>query len=310
MSSNSKSNQKAKRKTKKEKELDEIVQTIELQQVLFESEYKDENAERRKVEEDVIKRYYDTKTVVMKLEEKNNVRVYAFPSLNGKDDEWYKIGGKSALYYKYFLGPRMGRKSVKIHKDTDARVRFRHGTSSVHFGDKFIEAAAKVGYKAMRTKMGIIVVDLEKPFSVQEIKAMAETEKEDGEKLQLMLEPAENMPSLYAKIRELAIVITPKIQKMNAVYREVYGNNFLKITADLFQIYFRVANGREDKETGKNLLLKKVDDMTGMIALVDEIELFDQATRTRFGDRLVDVRLAIKNNFPEEKDGDESKKEN
>lgn len=280
---------------KKKKETEEKT-TVDVQGILFEAEAKEPLAEQAKADSEERREYYNGKAIALKLEEKNNSKLYVFPSLNGKEDEWYKMGGKSALFYKYLVGPRMGR-SPKIRKDNDLRLRFRHGVAAIHWGNRFMNRASEIGYEVKRMEYGIIVVDLGKKFSVKEIKDMVEKEKDDKDKLPTMIKPKENMPDLYAKIRELARLLVPKVKTMHMAYRETFGNDLLDATADLFKIYFRVANGRIEKEAGKMALLERADDLTALVALTDEIELFDAVTRTRFGEYLVDIKLAIERNF-------------
>ena len=273
-----------------------ISEVMMVQGLLFDAQEKDPENEGSKADSRRRKEYYNAKAVALKLEEKNNSKLYVFPSLGGEEGEWYKMGGHSALFYKYLVGPRMGRKP-KIRKDGDLRLRFKNGLAAVHWGNDFIEAVRKVGYDVKTIEYGIIVVNVGKKFTVREIKDMIAQEKEDREKLAMIIMPKENMPHLYAKIRELARLLVPKVKKMHAAYRETFGNDLLVATADLFKMYFRVANGQMSKPEGGARMLEKVDDLTALVALSDEIELFDVVTRTRFGEYLVDIRAAIEKNF-------------
>ena len=80
--------------------------------------------------------YYKGKRVAHLLEETNNSKLLLFPSLGGEKREWYKIGGNSLLFYKYRIGPRIGRK-VKILRVNNKRERFNHGIASIHWLDVF-----------------------------------------------------------------------------------------------------------------------------------------------------------------------------
>lgn len=278
-----------------------VSEVMIVQGLLFDAQEKDPENEKSKAEPMERKEYYDGKAVALKLEEKNNSKLYLFPSLGGEEGEWYKMGGHSALFYKYLVGPRMGRRP-KIRKDNDLRLRFKYGLAAVHWGNNFVEAAKKMGYDVRTMEYGIIVVDLGKKFTMREVKDMAMREKEDKEKLATMIMPKENMPNLYVKMRELARLLVPKVKKMHAAYRETFGNDLLVAMADLFKIYFRVANGRVNKSVAKRQLLERVDDLTALVALIDEMELFDVITRTRFGEYLVDMRVVIEKNFKEKEE--------
>lgn len=60
---------------------------VDMQQALFEAEGKDENLDHIKIEDDSKKHYYEVKGAVIVLEEKNNDRVYLFPSSTGAKGE-------------------------------------------------------------------------------------------------------------------------------------------------------------------------------------------------------------------------------
>lgn len=165
------------------------IEKVSMQQTLFEAEGKDENLEHIKIEDNSKKHYYEVKGAVLVLEEKNNDTVYLFPSSTGAKGEWYRIGGHSALFYKYFLGPRIGRKDVRIRKDTDVRMVFRHGVASVHHGDRFMYRVKELGYKVKEDRLGMIVVELGKTFTMSEIKNMGETARSELEQVQLILQP-------------------------------------------------------------------------------------------------------------------------
>ncbi len=285
------------------------IEGIGIQQSLFDVEGKEENLEHIKIEDKTKKDYYDVKSTVMALENKNNERIYLFPSSSGEKDEWYKIGGRSALFYKYFLGPRMGRKDVRIRRDNDARVVFRYGVASVHFGERFMKLVDKLGYTVWKNQLGVIIVDLGQKFTMQEIKNMGNEARNETERMQMILMPTESMPGLYMKMRDLVRILAPKIKKMHPAYRETFGNKILDATTDLFMTYFQVANGVKDKATGKAELLESVSKVSGVLAMIDEMELFDVITRTKFGERVIEIREEIKKNFKDDEEGKDGGKD-
>ena len=89
-------------------------------------------------------------------------------------------------------------------------------------------------------------------------------------------------------------ILTPKIKKMDTVYREVFGKDMLEILVKMVEVYFRMANGRMVVELAREEMLGCVDDMTALLAIMDENQLFDLVTRTRIGETLIDIKLAIK----------------
>ena len=68
----------------------------------------------------------------------------------------------------------------------------------------------------------------------------------------------------------------------------------LETLTNLNKIYFRMANGRTQIEMAREEMLGQIDDMTALLAIIDENQLFDVATRTRIGETIVDVKIMIK----------------
>lgn len=272
---------------------DEEFTTKVLKGILLESQAGKEFDERDKISQDKHREYYNGKMIALSLEEKNNSRLILYPSLSGTKDEWYKMGGQSALFYKYIVGPRLKKKPV-IRKDNDLRHRFKHGIVSVHWGEKFMKDAATIGLTVKRIDYGLIIVEMERVYTASEIMEMHKREQEDAEKVKKMIMPARNYPDIYALIRQLSQILPVKVKKMDGAYREVFGKTMLEILTNLNKIYFRMANGRMRAEVAREEMLGQIDDMTAMLAIMDENQLFDVTTRTRIGETIVDMKMTIK----------------
>ena len=278
---------------KREKQTTDDLTTKVLKGILLENQAGREMDEGDKQNDEKYREYYNGKVIALALEDKNNSRIILFPSLSGKKDEWYKMGGQSALFYKYVLGPRLKKKPI-IRKDNDLRHRFKHGIVAVHWGDRFMKDVALLGMRAKRIDYGIIVVEMERTYTAKEIEEMRNLEKSEQDKLIKMVMPEKNYPDLYGLIRQLARLLPPKIKKMDAVYREVIGSEMLEKLIKLVEIYFQMANGRMPVQEAHEALLRQIDNMTALIVIIDENQLIDLTTRTRIGEILVDIKLTIK----------------
>lgn len=203
------------------------------------------------------------------------------------------MGGQSALFYKYIVGPRLKKKPV-IRKDNDLRHKFKYGVVAVHWGDKFMKDIATIGLSVKRIDYGIIIAEMERSYTTKEIEEMRNLEKTEQDKLKKMIMPEKNYPDLYGLIRQLTRILPPKIKKMDVTYREVIGNRMLGILIELVEIYFQMANGRMPVNTAQEEMLRQIDNMTALIAIIDENQLMDLIMRTRMGETLVDIRLTIK----------------
>lgn len=264
-----------------------------LQGILLEETEKIKNDKAPEVRKSY-KIYYDGKMVAQKLEEDNYSRVIFFPSVTSTyfDPEWYKIGGNSALFYKYYLGPRMGKKP-RIMDDTDLRMRFRNGVVMINMQDKYIRDLEGSGCPIEKGEFGLIFVTLDKTFTKKEVEEMIELERIQRNKIQRMIVPKENLPDVYAPIRNLARTLPSKIKKMDGAYRDTFGRTALEAVCEMYRIYFRMGNGRMEKREGLLRLFEELDNVTAMLAVADENRIFNLSTRIRIGENLVDLKSAL-----------------
>ena len=246
-------------------------------------------------DDDGKRKYYDGKMVALTLEKENRDKLILFRSIetkNSEPDEWYKMGGNSLLFYVYVVAPRL-KKQPKIRKDTDMRYRFREGVVSVHWKDNFVKNMEKLGLVAREGDLGMIIVDLGQTFSLSEIKTMREQAQTDRKKFQEMLMPKENFPDIYGQIRKLAQLLVPKVGHLKKRYQEVFGDRLIRRIMDLFEAYFRIANGENTKAEGYREMKILIDDIKGLIVLSDEVNWFEFTTRSRVGETLVDLNVTV-----------------
>lgn len=236
--------------------------------------------------------YYNGKKIVLTLEKQNKNRLFLFPSAAKNKGEWYKMGGNSALFYMYYIAPRV-KKKPKLRQDMDVHCRFKDGVISVHWIDHFINNIEKIGLKVKKDAYDIVVVELEEAFSASEIKEMRERAGKEEARFRQMVMPKENFPDIYNSIRRLAQLLVPKVKHLDGAYREIFGNHFLKLVIDTYELYFHIANGIITKQEGYPKIIEKIDAMRGLIMLADEVEWFDFTTRTRVGETLVDLETTL-----------------
>ena len=233
--------------------------------------------------------YFRSKLLVMDLERKNNSHIYLFLSQGEQHDEWYKIGGRSLLFYKNYLAPRLGRE-VKIRDDNDKDHRFRHGIGSVRWGNRLISGAEELNLKAYKIEYGIIVVELGKKYTPSEIREMEEKAKAEREAVRTMTRPALNFPELEVAISKLAQYLPSKIRKMDQVYRQVFGPELYSPLIVLQKTYIKLANGRIEQSVAKEKMLEAVDDFIAIIRLIDEGGLLELTARTRLGENIIAIK--------------------
>lgn len=238
------------------------------------------------------KDYYAAKCYVLSLEKDNRRYIFLYPSMGKETDGWYKVGGKSLIFYKNLLAPRLGREA-KIRDDTDRAHRFKNGIASIRWGNKLMEEAESLGYSATRTKFGVIEIDLLKDFADSEIKGMLGVVLDERNRVKKLVKPKENYPDLMMAMNKLTQVLPSKIKKLDATYREIWGEELLLPMVELNKIYFRFANGRMEKRDAKAEMLERTDDISAMIYMMDECGMLNITARTRLGENVVDIRRRI-----------------
>lgn len=252
--------------------------------------------EFEKVLTDNEKEYYAAKCYVLAKEKDNQRFIYLFPSLGKEIDGWYKVGGKSLLFYKNILAPRLGR-DAKLRDDTDRIYRFGDGIASARWGDKLIEESRILGYDARRIEYRIIVVDLGKDYGESEIKKMARVIHEERWRVRKIIKPKNNYPNLMMEINKLVRVLPSKVKKLDVSYRNVWGKELLEPMAELVKIYYRFANGRMEKKDARFEMLERIDDLAAMIYMMDECGMLDITARARLGENVVCIRQEIEKNL-------------
>lgn len=236
--------------------------------------------------------YYEVKQFIHEVEKDNYSRIYLFPSKTNTDDEWYKTAGRSLLFYKYYLAPRLGRE-VNIQSDTDKYRKFKYGVGSARWGKKLINEAKNLGYDAEVIDYGIIVVELGKTYTKKELRELIKLSETDRIKAQRMIKPKLNYPKVIAEINELNRFLPPKVKKLAEPYRSIYGPELLRPAVELVKIYHRMANGRMEKRDAKLEMLERTDDLAAMLTVIDENNFIPMTARTRMGENIVKIRLEI-----------------
>lgn len=236
--------------------------------------------------------YYTAKCFVKEREKSNTRYVYLFPSISKEPDAWYKIGGRSLFFYKTILAPRLEREA-KLRDDTDKVHLFRGGIVSVRWGSRLIAEAEGLGYKAERMEYGVIVIDLLKDFTEEEIRGMRDMVRAERTKLKKLINPKENYPKIMIAMNDLMRVLPSKIKKLDKDYKGILGEELLEPMVEMLKIYFRFANGRMEKQDAKLEMLERVDDISAMIYLMDECQMLNVTARTMMGENVVKIRKSI-----------------
>ena len=238
------------------------------------------------------KEYYESKAYVMSKEKDNYSKIYLFPGMGGKEDEWYMAIGHSLLMYKIVLAPRLGRKS-RVLKDTDDELVQDGGVVSAKWGEELIEGAKKLGYVAKRTEFNVIVVELGKEYTKKEIGQMRSVVNAERNQVKTIIKPKQVYPNIIYAINELAGTLPSKVRKLHQSIRDFYGKAMTEPVVEMTKIYYQMANGRMEKRDAKNGILRETDNFVAIIHMLDESGILDLAARMRMGQNVVKIQEAV-----------------
>lgn len=244
--------------------------------------------------------YYERKRIAMVMEENNNSKIIVIPSLasKGASDEWLKLGGNSAYFYKYLIAPRLHKKPPTIHPDTDLNYRFKSGIIAIHWREAFIKNMATLNLKPEpESESGLLIFNLNRTFTPNEIKKLHSRENEAKDKTNQLLKPKATIPELYQLLLILSQALPNKIRKMDEFYRWSFGHKLTDILTDLFEQYIKLAEGSIDRSTAKHNFTELLDRLNAILIILNENRALDYSTSERLGTLLVDIRNCVSRNL-------------
>lgn len=236
--------------------------------------------------------YYKGKTFAISQEKGNTSKVYLYPANGKAEEDWYRACGRSMVFYKILVAPRLGRKA-QVMPDPDEEHRIEGGVVAIRNGNKLIDDVKEVGYTAERIELGIIVVDIKKKYTEKEIAQMRAVVNDEINKVKKIIKPVNNYPKIINSINELLRVMPSKIRKLHESYRDIYARGLMEPLLEMVKIYYRMANGRMEKRDAKLELLRRADDVMAMIHMLDEGGLLSITARARMGENIVKIRDAV-----------------
>ena len=237
--------------------------------------------------------YTKVKAHATLMEEMNDDKIIVFPSV---DAPWYKIGGKSALFYAYDVAIRAcAKKSLPAVKpDTDNMHRFRDGVVFIKDIDKMIARLAKIGITEHEVlKDGIYVFQLPHAYSDAEIKGFRETKYRKGDELNDMVAAKRVYPEMRGIINRLIKTVFPKSKKLPGLYQECLGIPMLKALTDMNFAYFELANGRGELKEHFKTIVMGCNDILATLIMISEIDAWSPVDLIQVGELATDLKMAV-----------------
>ena len=236
--------------------------------------------------------YYEGKSYVISQEKGNNSRIYLYPAKGKAEDDWYRACGRSMVFYKALIAPRLGRKA-QVMSDPDEEHIIGGGVVAIKHGNILMEDVAKLGFMAKRVEFDVIMIDMQKEYSEKEIAQMRAVINDELNRVKKIIKPKEIYPKIINAVNELLRVMPSKIRKLHESYRDLYAKELMEPLTEMVKIYFRLANGRMEKRDAKLELLRRTDDVAATIYMLDEGGLLSITARARMAENIVKIRDAV-----------------
>ena len=173
------------------------------------SKEKDQSSKQQKNNEkaaegrEIKKRSAEAKAMAAQMEEGNNSKLIAYYSGKG----FRKIGGNSALFFKYVFAEQL-KIDVNLRPDTDFAYKFKYGIISIADDVALKTAMESLGAKVEVEDEHLLVFDLGKKFTKEELDALKNIANESAKQVNLLVGTTKALyPEIIANERAICAAI-------------------------------------------------------------------------------------------------------
>lgn len=185
------------------------------------------------------------KAEVFQLEKKNDSHLYVFRSTEG----WWKIGGRSALFFKYRVCPKIGLK-YELRNDRDFYYSFREGIISIKSPESLEEKLKSLKIYKKGVEKGYIVFDLPfGPISDEQVKEMRNLEKDTLREINTIVNPAEVLIKTLPQARLVQKSLFELCRKLDEPTRELIGRDIVHLSNNMMDRILCVCKGSIPKRS-------------------------------------------------------------
>ena len=210
-----------------------------------------------------------TKEKVFELEAQNDRYIYVFRSKG----DWWKIGGRSALFYAHIVSEKLAKKPPKIVKDNDHYYSFRTGICAKKDLNALAKELAKIGMEPKKIDPTIYCFEFEKPIDFDVITSLIQAKEVQNERANKLVDTQLLLPKLHTEIRELMKLVWYFTDKHNAnMSKKLLLPTLLENACQLKRIYSRTSNGYLEPEDGLLKIMLVSNDMMADVAFLKEID--------------------------------------
>lgn len=210
---------------------------------------RDEKAAKKREEK---RRYERLKAAIFEQEKINDKKIILFRS----GENWWKMGGSSALFYATLVAPRL-KEEVKARLDTDFHSKFVEGVISVPDIEEMKKKMGSLGLKIVFSDDEKIEFELEGKVDKATIKKLKAVEELKIKSLNQDLVVMNSMPEMYDAIEKTVELALTYFGNLNKVVYDMFGKVSLDLIREMLLYVYLIELGKIEKEKGmKEIVLR------------------------------------------------------
>lgn len=233
--------------------------------------------------------YIHRKMMVMERERRNNDRVILFRSR----DKWWKIAGRSVLYYSKLVSPLMP-KEKKVQADSDYHDVSETGVILIPDIDKFLEEVKAAGFDVEKVgNENYRAVHLHNRISEEDYNLMVKAEAYRWESMERMITPRVMWPEIKRKLTLLGRNTREGVRTLSRENMATIGDRMMQHAMDMMETFQLTATGVMPPLEGIELLEDTLARYEGIMYLVIEMRLFKQGKVQDIADMLARLKKLV-----------------
>ena len=246
------------------------------------------------------------KKAVFEMEKMNTKYLILFLASSGKIDEnknggdndednYYYMGGNSAMIFATEIGPRIGRRPRILPDNDPVRTHFSGGMVCIRSIKRLEKALAGIDIKRLQTaeQDAIAFFLLPKEYTKDEIKGLAKQQKHVIEEANKLLYPMVLEPRINNMIINIRKMIIRIVKNINHEYRSLICKQTLEPVFKLKDAYTRAIRGTIEEEAAFVEMQLLVDMVADRVGMLQELELIDVLTAIKIGNALATFQEEI-----------------
>lgn len=242
--------------------------------------------------------YLKRKEYVSTREEENDRTVIIFRA----DEEWWKIIGKSVLYYKNLVEPRLKlRKKVAIHADDDYQFQSETGVIMVHNIDVWIKRFEDLGHKDIaKKKEDYHVFRLNSKVTPEDYNLMRSQSEAMRSMASKIVSVGAVWPALKADILKLVKTGRTMTRPVDKTAQCTFCDPLMLEINSLMPLLFSASDGHKDPAETLILMSEKISNIKGYFSNCIEVGIFDDKKQYDFSQAYVEVQDQIEKELKKE----------